>query len=225
MNDREFIELLNLYVDREIGAQDALRLEAEVLAHPRRREIYDQYCRMQKACSMLSDDLLDASPAGVDSNVISFPSRSQWRLGPFAAGLAAAAACAVVIVTVKFRSAEAFASHDQAPVAVSGPRPVADSAALTANSEPMKPVFFARLPSDQASHAAQRSLFAPADATAQIAELSWIGDVHVPPVFTAANSEFLMNPRTDIKAAALADAQNSRDPQEPAEMTAFRFQR
>ncbi|HXQ79806.1 MAG TPA: zf-HC2 domain-containing protein [Opitutaceae bacterium] len=30
MNDREFIELLNLYVDREISQEDALRLEAEV---------------------------------------------------------------------------------------------------------------------------------------------------------------------------------------------------
>ena len=54
MNDPEFISLLNLYVDREISPEDALRLESEVLKHPKRRDIYDQYCRMQKACTMLS---------------------------------------------------------------------------------------------------------------------------------------------------------------------------
>jgi len=43
MKDREFIELLNLYVDREISAEDALRLEREVATDPKRREVYDQY--------------------------------------------------------------------------------------------------------------------------------------------------------------------------------------
>ena len=58
MNDNEFIELLNLYVDREINPEDAVRLESEVVSNPKRRKIHDQYCRIQKACSMLSDQPL-----------------------------------------------------------------------------------------------------------------------------------------------------------------------
>jgi hypothetical protein len=56
MNDSEFIELLNLYLDHEISAADAAKLEAEVQNHPARRRVYQQYCRMQKACRMVSAD-------------------------------------------------------------------------------------------------------------------------------------------------------------------------
>src|SRR5471032_2854782 len=98
MNDREFIELLNLYLDREISAVDALRLESEVVADPKRREVYDQYCRMQKACTMLSLEQVEASDLA-DRNIVNFPSRSGWSLGPTALGLAAALACAVGIIT------------------------------------------------------------------------------------------------------------------------------
>ena len=52
MKDREFIQLLNLYVDREITADDARRLEIEVASSPERRKVYDQYCRIQKACQL-----------------------------------------------------------------------------------------------------------------------------------------------------------------------------
>ena len=59
MKDSEFIELLNLYLDHEITAADAARLEAEVQASPERRRVYQQYCRMQKACTMLAKDFVD----------------------------------------------------------------------------------------------------------------------------------------------------------------------
>ena len=39
MNDSEYIELLNLYLDHEISAADAARLEAEVQSNPARRRI------------------------------------------------------------------------------------------------------------------------------------------------------------------------------------------
>jgi hypothetical protein len=222
MNDKEFIELLNLYVDREISPADALRLEKVVATNTRRREIYDQYCRIQKACSMLSEETLDMSSVRTTPAVIEFPSERTWRLGPMVAGLAAAAACAVVIVGVKNREAASadLTSSNSAPAAVAS-NPVA----AAADSLSMKPVLFMRLPSDSASRGAQRTLLTNSDAQAPMPQLNWIGDIHMSPVSPSATGDFLLNPKTDLKAAVMTDSAPSRDSQEPVEMAAFRFQR
>jgi hypothetical protein len=216
MKDREFIELLNLYVDREISAEDALRLESEVVANSRRREVYDQYCRMQKACSMLSGDLVESKQMA-GSVIVNFPSRNPWHFGQFALGIAAAAACAVGIITYKLHGTSQYMAAADTPVAVAKPAVAPTPLGLIADADAMKPVFSTRLP---AQH-----IFAAAENPAPVAQLNWIGDIQMPPVFTAANSELLINPRTDIKAPALTDAQGQNDSQEPAEMAAFRFQR
>ncbi|HZZ20729.1 MAG TPA: hypothetical protein VFE25_15240 [Opitutaceae bacterium] len=213
MKDREFIELLNLYVDREISAADALRLESEVVANPKRREVYDQYCRMQKACTMLSEEEIGASAPA--ANIAHFPSSPSWSFGPAALGLAAAIACAVGIITFKLheqRTAQAYA-------AVAANVSNAAKVAPATDADAMKPVFVvSRMPVDTAVATTRF------DGAAKVDQLDWIGNVQMPPVFTASNQEFL-TPKTDIKAAAIADAQAERDSQEPAEMTAFRFQR
>ena len=211
MKDREFIELLNLYVDREISAEDALRLESEVVANPKRREVYDQNCRMQKACTMLSQELVETS-APADRTIVNFPSHSGWTLGPTALGLAAALACAVGIITFKLHEEHSAQAYAAVAANVSN----APSAARVSD-DAMKPVFVvSRFPVDTAVATTQFD-------GAKVEELNWIGNVQMPPVFTAPSQEFLA-PKTDIKAAALAD-QAERDNQEPAEMTAFRFQR
>ena len=63
MKDQEFIELLNLYLDHEISPADAARLEAEVQSNLPRRALYNQYCRMQKACTSLGADFRAAGTA------------------------------------------------------------------------------------------------------------------------------------------------------------------
>jgi len=221
MNDKEFIELLNLYVDREISPADAMRLEKVVATNPKRREVYDQYCRIQKACSMLSEETLDMSSVTTTPTVIEFPAQNPWRFGPMVAGLVAAAACAVVIVGVKNRaasSAEIAASSSSRAVLASNPVDSADSLS-------MKPVLFVRLPSDPAPRDAQRTLLAYADAQAPMPQLNWIGDIHMSPVSATATGDFLLNPKTDLKAAVMTDNPAPRDAQEPVEMAAFRFQR
>lgn len=99
MNDSEFIELLNLYVDHEITAADAARLEAEVQANPRRHQIYRQYCRMQKACTLLTQEFQTAGAPAQSGKVVAFdaPVRRSSRYGQVVAfgGLAAAACVAV----------------------------------------------------------------------------------------------------------------------------------
>jgi hypothetical protein len=102
MKDSEFFELLNLYLDHEITPGDAARLEAEVQRNLSRRQIYRQYCQMQKACTSLAKDFADEAPAAA-GKVVAFPGRrSAWSpawLG--VGGLVAAAACAAVIFVAR----------------------------------------------------------------------------------------------------------------------------
>ena len=101
MRDSEFIELLNLYLDHEISAADAARLEAEVQSNPSRRRVYQDYCRMQKGCKMLAQDF--ASEPAADRKIVAFEDREtvqsgRRQLGYVAAGLFAAAACVAFLV-------------------------------------------------------------------------------------------------------------------------------
>lgn len=87
MKDQEFIELLNLYLDHEITAADARRLEAEIRAQPKRRELYLEYCRMQKACGILAEQFVaERAPTSVRvSPRRSFPRAAWIGFGSFAA--------------------------------------------------------------------------------------------------------------------------------------------
>jgi hypothetical protein len=208
MSDREFIELLNLYVDREISAEDARRLEVEVAKDARRRDLHDQYCRMQKACSKLSEETYTASLAQTDPSVVEFPAYRSWRVAPFMAGMAAAAVAAVAYIGVRDRLAPPAASPALTAAAPVHARP---SAGLPDDASAMKPVFYVRPASDTSS--------------GQLAQLNWIGDIRMSPVISSANADFLLTPRADLKAAVMADPQAAHDSQEPVEMTAFRFQR
>lgn len=111
MKDSEFIALLNLYLDHEISAADAARLEAEVQANPARREIYAQYCRMQKACKVLSADFVsaeEAAAAPANRKVVAFnlaaaeaaAARRRRAGNRYMWGAAAALAACVAIVFV-----------------------------------------------------------------------------------------------------------------------------
>ena len=222
MNDREFIELLNLYVDHEISAGDALRLEHEVATDPKRRDVYDQYCRMQKACSMLSEELLESAAGQTSPVVAAFARPRTWGYGTLAAGLAAA--CAVAVLSVRYFDsgpAGAPGAHGRAAPAALASAPLAIAGAQA----PMKPVFFTRLAPDPASPRAERALFTSSDEPVRAAELNWIGDIHMAPVYPAGASDFLLNPRTDLKSSAINETPDDRDNPLPAEMAAFRFQR
>lgn len=112
MNDRRFLELLNLYIDGQIDAAEAAALEAEVLSDPERRRVYDDYCRLQRACSLLGDGARSAAPSSQAfarslrdaERKIAAPRRAAWR--PSYAGafsMAAMAACVAVVFVVNQR--------------------------------------------------------------------------------------------------------------------------
>ncbi len=98
MKDSKFIELLNLYVDHQISAADAALLEAAIQNDPKRRQVYREYCQMQKACAVLADKFRNEAHA-IDEPIADFKPR-RARLAPFAyaSGLAAAACIALVLV-------------------------------------------------------------------------------------------------------------------------------
>jgi len=109
MKDPRFIELLNLYVDQQLTAAEAVELEAEIKQNPASRRTYQQYCRMQKGCVQLFEQECQSAPstsalsralADVEQKITAFPEqRMQWRQrGYYAAGLAAMAACVAFVL-------------------------------------------------------------------------------------------------------------------------------
>jgi hypothetical protein len=218
MSEKKFMELLNLYLDREIDAEDALRLEAEVASNPRRRRLYDQYCRIQKACSMLTGAPASGS---VDTRdvVTAFPAPSFWGQAPLLASLALAA-CLLVAVGIRERAAAG--ARDPLDPAVAPARALAATVDQPASPDAMTAVFLARPASPAQQGAAQ---FTALESPSQDAELGWIGGVHMAPMFPAPNSQLIADPKSGAGAPGLVDPQTGRAVQEPVEMTAFRFQR
>ncbi len=138
MKDSEFKELLNLYLDHEITAQDAARLEAEVQSNPARRSVYQDYCRMQKACKMLAEDF--ASEPAADRKVVAFPAQARpaRRQVAVLGSLAAAAACVALVFVVQSR--KPAPSLDNGGLVAASPAPTAAATFASATEQPTVPV-------------------------------------------------------------------------------------
>jgi hypothetical protein len=114
MKDHRFIELVNLYIDRQITAAETAELEAEIQRSPRRRAVYRQYCQMHRATTLVYDsfraqaaDQPAATPA-VRSTIARFQQERRgrsYRWVNYAGGLAAAACLTLVFVHFSSRSA------------------------------------------------------------------------------------------------------------------------
>jgi len=106
MTTTKFTELLNLYLDHEINLEDAAKLEAEIQHNPAHREIYRQYCRMHKGCTLLAQDFVGATEYTAPRKVAvgAGKSRSQFTTWATGLGFAAAAGFAVVLMTGKSTS-------------------------------------------------------------------------------------------------------------------------
>jgi hypothetical protein len=114
MSEREFLELLNLYLDREITPADADRLEREIRADPGRHRTYLQYCRMQQAVRLLgtADGLREADRSRPAAALV----RRQIWPGWVWTGAMAAAAIVVLAVATR-RSGVSATSPDARLVA------------------------------------------------------------------------------------------------------------
>ena len=103
MKDNRFIELVNLYIDRQISAEETAELEAEIQASPQRRAVYRQYCQLHSATKQVYESFRTnaepqaGAPAGrVVTGEFARRPRSNWI--HYAGGLTAAACLAVVFV-------------------------------------------------------------------------------------------------------------------------------
>ena len=103
MSEREFLELLNLYLDREITPADADRLEREIRADASRHRTYLQYCRMQQAVRLLGT----AGDIGSEARTAEVPasrkvvSGDRWSSRWIWTGALAAAALIVLVLGVR----------------------------------------------------------------------------------------------------------------------------
>ncbi len=243
MKDSEFLELLNLYLDHEIGAAEAARLEAEVQANPNRRAVYHDYCRMQKACTLLAKDFAD-QPA-TDRKVIAFePRRSAWTPGLLAVGgLAVAAACVALVLINRAPTAApmpASVATIAAVPSVSTGR-TSDTLALASAADEPATVITRTVTTVPARRTESRPMLAAvpltlAGANASDSEalfaaqqnatttLEWMKNVQLAPMQPIPLDELRLDARSPLQPASRTYS-NGQAVQGSVEMTAFRFQR
>jgi len=124
MNEREFRELLNLYLDREITSANADRLEREVRSNAGRHRTYLQYCRMQQGVRRLgsAEDVLEkerspASPASKPGVIREWSGYYRW------VATGAVAVAAVLVFALAFRRVESARTTAEDRLAAGRVRP------------------------------------------------------------------------------------------------------
>ncbi len=212
MKESRFIELLNLYVDHQLTPEEASELEREIQRNPQHRHTYQQYCRMQKACTQLFEKERVGAPASsrlakamadADRKVVGAPEpdRSFWFRGVMGTGLAAAAAFAVVLVVKTNPGSPGNAISPASTVVASQDIPAANKAtiptvvAVTAKQSPERAALPALLPMHKQSseHVAQ-ALRLQSPAEFQVPE--WWQSVELRPIRPIGNEQFAFEPRT-----------------------------
>jgi hypothetical protein len=120
MNERRFVELLNLYIDKEASPEERDEVEMEVKKNPRRREKFLSYCRLQEASEQVHRDFGHALALTVDLNKYQIVARSStrccWRRGLLYSSGALVAACLTVVAAVSIlqdSQPQASLSHSQ----------------------------------------------------------------------------------------------------------------
>ncbi len=137
MKDNRFIDLVNLYIDRQITAAETAELEAEIQSNPRRRAIYRQYCKMHRATTLVYESFRANAPAQQtaattgEGTIARFERDRRTHWGYYAGGLAAAACLALVFAQLNARKtveADSLAKTESLPavqVVVAPPRTMA----------------------------------------------------------------------------------------------------
>ena len=111
MSEREFLELLNLYLDREITAADADRLEREIRSDAGRHRTYLQYCRMQQAVRLLGNaEGLQIEERSLAGRAPALSAVREWW-GSRWVWTGAVAAAAVVLLFIAARRPESASAH------------------------------------------------------------------------------------------------------------------
>ncbi len=228
MKDNRFIDLVNLYIDRQISAAETAELEAEIQANPRRRAIYKQYCQMHRATTLVYENFRANAPeqqgtvaAGTVAR-LARERRSPW--GYYAGGLAAAACLGLVFVQLNFRpdaGSGAMAQPESLPTIAATAMPPRAVVAVPPTVEPR-----AGLVSLRNHAAAERPDYPPLLATLRTEEADGFSAAQLQSsrlpslfddgVFESKQVMPVRNPRV---------YRSRQSPTQQAEFTAFQFQR
>lgn len=229
MKDHRFIELVNLYIDRQITAAETAELESEIQSNPRRRAIYRQYCQMHRATTLVYDSFRAQAqgqsagePVG-GGNIALFESRQRnrrHRWAYFASGLAAAACIAFVLVRNN-----SLPAADANLVAANQPQPVTVVATVQPDAQP---VVVAREPVRLVVGPASIRNVAEPDYTALLA--AWrqeqqrngrTGSDRAPSLF----DDGVFDPQQALPSSGQRTFRSQQTPAQQAEFTAYQFQR
>lgn len=222
MKDKEFIALLNLYIDGEISPADAARLETEVRGDPRRHQVYRQYCQMHRAGRILAEEFRAAEASGA-RKVAPLAEAAGRRRTPALVMFGTLAAAAAVAALLVLRPAS------RAPLATGSAVAVrSDAAPLTAAPAPS--------PEPARGGIVQRPLLAadtlnlgvrPAHQVTTVSSqsLGWIDELNFAPVpARVAIDELRFDQRPPQLRPEARMISTPRVPAEaPTEMSAFRF--
>ena len=233
MNEHRFIELLNVYVDQQLSPEEAAELEAEIARSPARHRTYQQYCRMQKACSQLFEYERSAAPASsvltralatADRKIetpVTGVSRSTWNWG-YSFAAVAAAACVAVVVVLQTRPggspgspAPVYAAAEQEPAA---PAPVAVAAATPAVEE-----FTAVFSTQPAKSSVRPGLFMSGIRLEDTTALEWTRELTFAPVRTVEGAQLTFDTKKAAEETTLSDFRPAQETEEP--IAAFQFQK
>lgn len=221
MRDSRFIELVNLYIDRQITAAETAELEAEMQGNPRRRAVYRQYCHLHRATKQVYDrfranaaDPQATAPAG-RAGIAAFENRPRSNWIHYVGGLAAAACLAMVFIRYNSISpppADMQAGVEPKPAAqvatvpaVTAPTPSLSSLRSQNAAESDFPALLATLHPDE-----PRSFSSTESQSYRLPSLFDDGVFEVRPVLPASGQRIFRGKQT---------------PAPQAEFTAFQFQR
>jgi hypothetical protein len=242
MKETRFIELLNLYVDQQLTGAEAAELEAELQGRPERRRTYQQYCRMQKACTQLFEHERRNAPASLtlaravaaaDEKIVSFPAaavrRSRLR---YASGLAAMAACvAFVLILQRSPTAPGEPMTDRPAVAavpVDTPMLTADEPVAIPAADPqsraMRPMYYSVFinPRDERPGASERQPLATPEEQASFA---WMNQVNLRPLRRINPDELVFQPKTNLQPPSTDVREDRGGLQQYYEQAAFQYQK
>ena len=234
MNQKKFIELLNLFVDHEISSVEAAELEQEIALNPERRKIYQQYCRIQRGSGMLAESFKsEGAPAGsklaraardADDKVARFPERRAtqiswgWISG---LGVAAAAAC-VALVVVKTDGSGKTAAPSASPVVAQ--RMISPGTAVSPSPQSLSvaPRFRPTLVAQALPQNVMGGSYATAAASSP--SLDWMDRVDMPSVRSIPVEDLLFDAKPGLQQESKT-FRSGRPMQTPVEMSAFQFQK
>ena len=196
-----------------------------------RRGVYEEYCRIQKACVVLAQQAEPVAEAD-QRNVVAFepvPSRS-WGFGTYATGLCAAAACVALVLVTRNRielgvdrlagpSVESVANVQPVKTEIPQQRMIARTISVTPRSSELKSVFTVPALALNGETPRASEILTTADA-----RFEWMKTVKVSPATRVAVEDLVF----EVKPADARDNRTFRSHQPiqaQVEMTAFQFQR